>query len=268
MATHGLTLSEQILSHAAGRPVAAGDLVIVDVDRCMCHDSLTPETIDAMKNVLGAEKVRYPERVAVMVDHVAPASSVATANGQVKLRQWVAEQGITAFYDVGAGVCHQVMIEEGLVQPGQIALGTDSHATSYGAVCCFGTGVGSGDMALTLATGQTWLRVPATLRVDVAGRFRPHVSPKDLSLYLCGQLGMEGASYMAVEFHGVDWLDLDGRITLSGMTTEVGAKVGLIPPVGVALQGFDVPDWLRVQPDARYERTLFVDLATLGSQVA
>ena len=123
-----------------------------------------------------------PERIAVFVDHVAPAASVATANAQVKLRRWVAEEGIRHFYDVGAGVCHQVMIEEGLVAPGQIAIGTDSHSNAYGAVGCFGTGVGSRDMALALATGQNWFRVPETIRINLHGRLRPNVSAKDISL--------------------------------------------------------------------------------------
>lgn len=263
-----LTLSETILSHTTGRTVRAGDLVIVDVDRCMTHDSLTPEVIEAMRDTLQVERVHDPDRVAVIVDHVAPASSVPTANAQVLLRRWVQEQGIRHFYDVGRGVCHQVMIEERLVQPGQVALGTDSHANAYGAVCAFGTGVGSRDMAIALASGQTWLRVPETVRVRVRGRFRPYVSPKDLSLHLCGMLGLDGAAYQAVEFHGLEWLPLDGRETLASMTTELGAKVGLLPPVGEALDGFHVPEWLAVQEGATYARTIDVDLDELGSRVS
>ena len=263
-----LTLSEQILSHAAGRTVRAGELVIVPVDRCMTHDSLTPEVIDALRNDLGARRVHDPERVAVIVDHVAPAASVQTADAQVKVRRWVAEEGIRHFYDVGAGVCHQVMIEEGLVQPGQIALGSDSHATAYGAIGAFGTGMGTRDLALALASGRTWLRVPETVRVILHGRFAPFVSAKDLSLYLCGLLGLEGATYQAVEFHGGEWLSLDSRITLAGMTTEVGAKAGLVPPSGEVLERFQVPEWLGIQQGASYARTLEVDLSMLPSLVA
>jgi len=174
MAERAMTLAEQILSHAAGHPVQAGDLVIVEIDRCMSHDSLTPEVIDALQGTLNTERVYDPSRVAVMIDHVAPAASVATADAQVRVRRWVREQGIPHFYDVGAGVCHQVMIEERLVAPGQIAFGTDSHATAYGAVGAFGTGVGSRDMALTLASGRNWLRVPETVRVQ---------GPQSLSLW-------------------------------------------------------------------------------------
>lgn len=263
-----LTLSEQILSRAAGRTVRAGELVIVPVDRCMTHDSLTPEVIDALRNDLGAAHVHDPERVAVIVDHVAPAASVQTADAQVKVRRWVAEEGIRHFYDVGAGVCHQVMIEEGLVKPGEIALGSDSHATAYGAIGAFGTGMGTRDLALALASGRTWLRVPETVRVVLRGRFTPFVSAKDLSLYLCGLLGLEGATYQAVEFHGGEWLSLDSRITLAGMTTEVGAKAGLIPPSGEVLKRFNVPAWLGVQEGAAYARTIEVDLGSLPSLVA
>lgn len=264
------TLAERILSHAAGREVRAGDLIIVPVDRCMSHDSITPEVIDALQNDLGTAGPADPDRLVVVMDHVAPAATVATANAQARVRRWVAEQGIERFYDVGCGVCHQVMLEEGLVQPGQIALGTDSHATSYGAIGAFGTGVGTRDMALALASGRTWLRVPETLRVNVHGRFRPGVSPKDLSLYLCGLLGLDGADYMAVEFHGLEWLDLDGRETLASMTTELGAKVGLIPPSGAVLEQFAAPDWLLADcgDTPHYARTLDVDLATLEPQVS
>ena len=264
----GATISEQILSHASGKTVRAGDLVIVNVDRCMTHDSLTPEVIDALTKELGVTHICDPERVAVIVDHVAPAASVATADAQMKVRRWVAEQGIQRFYDAGAGVCHQVMIEEGLVAPGQVALGSDSHATSYGAIGAFGTGMGTRDLALALASSRTWLRVPETLRIICKGRFRPNVSAKDLSLYICGALGLDGATYMSVEFHGLEWLSLDSRITLCGMSTELGAKAGLILPSGDVLRDHPLPEWLSLQPGANYQRTLEIDLDTLPSLVA
>ncbi len=265
---YAMTLSEQILSRAAGLPVRAGELVVVEVDRCMSHDSLTPEVIQVLRETLGAQHVRYPERVAVMMDHVAPASSVQTANAQVLVREWAAEEKIDHFYDVGVGVCHQVMIEERLVEPGHLALGTDSHATAYGAVGAFGSGIGSGDMALVLASGRNWLRAPETIRVVLKGTFQPQVSAKDVSLYLCGKLGLEGANYKAIEFHGAEWMSLDSRITLCGMTTEVGAKAGIFPPSGEVADLFRVPDWLGVQAEACYVDSIEVDLDTLPSLVA
>jgi methanogen homoaconitase large subunit len=234
----------------------------------MTHDSLTPEIIDALRETLGAQCVHDPDQVVVVVDHVAPAASVATADAQVRVRRWVAEEGIQHFYEAGAGVCHQVMIEDHLVEPGDVVLGSDSHANAYGAVCAFGTGMGTRDIALALASGQTWLRVPATLRVVASGRFRPQVAAKDLSLYLCGRLGLDGATYQAVEFHGLDWLTLDSRITLCSMSTELGAKAGLVPPVGDAVRGYGVPHWLGVDEEASYVDTLEVDLEALKPQVA
>jgi len=263
-----LTLAEQILSHASGRTVHAGDLVIVPVDRCMSHDSLTPEVIDVLQKVLGGARVRHPERVAVIMDHVAPAATVTTADNQVRVRKWVQQEHIQAFYDVGTGVCHQVILEEGLVQPGQIALGTDSHATAYGAICAFGTGVGSRDMALAMATGQIWLRVPETILIRAKGQFAQRVGPKDASLWLCSHLGIDGATYQAVEFHGLDWLSLEGRATLCSMTTELGAKAGLFPPTGAAISHLQVPEWLHTPGGARYQRIVELDLSQLRPLVS
>ena len=268
MSQRGRTLSEQILSRASGQDVRAGDMVIAPVDMVMSHDSLTPGVIDVLDDVLKVERIHDPERIAVVIDHVAPASSVATADAQVKVREWVARQGITRFYEMGSGVCHVLMIEDRLVKPGEIVLGTDSHATAYGAVCAFGTGVGTRDMALALASGRSWFRVPETIRVSTHGRFQSLVSPKDLSLWLCGELGMEGAAYQAVEFHGLEWLSLGGRETLASMTTELGAKVGLVPALGAAVAEFQVPDWLAVDPGASFARTVEVNLDQIPSLVA
>jgi len=262
------TLAELIIGHAAGRVVQAGDLAVVKVDMAMGVDSLTPSIIDILQKELGVSKVRDPERVAIFVDHVAPASSVATAENQARIRRFVAEQGIRNFFDVGRGVCHQVMIEEGLAQPGQIVLGSDSHSNSYGAIGAFGTGMGSSDIALAWASGHTWLRVPETIRVQVRGKLPPRVMAKDLSLAVEQRLGGDGAAYRSVEYHGVDDLPLASRQTLSCMTTELGAKTGLIPPSGEVAERYQVPSWLCVEPGARYERRVEMDLDALVPQVA
>jgi methanogen homoaconitase large subunit len=160
------------------------------------------------------------------------------------------------------------MLEDHLVAPGDLVLGSDSHATAYGAVGAFGTGMGTRDIALALATGSTWLRIPETLRIEARGRFRPGVAAKDLSLFLCGKLGLEGASYRAVEFHGLEWLSLDSRITLCSMSTELGAKAGLVPPVGPVVASYSAPNWLKVQDGAHYANTIEVDLEGLTSLVS
>jgi methanogen homoaconitase large subunit len=261
------TLSEQILSQAAGHPVRAGELVVVEPHVVMSHDSLTPGIIRIFRQELGAEKVRYPERLVIVLDHVAPASTVEIANQQNIARLFARQQGIRLF-DVGRGICHQVLVEEKIASPGKIILGSDSHSTGYGSVCAFGAGMGSTDIALVWATGRTWLRVPETVRVAVSGRFPPGVDVKDLALKICQVLTISGATYAAVEYHGLEWLSLPERQTLASMAVEVGAKVGLVPPSGEISAQFDVPDWLTLDPGASYNRAIEIDLDDLEPQVA
>lgn len=263
----GQTLAEQILSHKAGRPVQPGELIIVRPDVIMGHDSLTPGMIRIMQEQLGVERVHDPAQVVLVMDHVSPPSTVGTANSQNLIRRFASEQGVRLF-DVGRGICHQVLVEEQIARPGMVVLGSDSHSTSYGAVGAFGTGMGSTDIALAWATGKTWLRVPETIRVIVNGRFRPGVDAKDLALKLGRELGIGGATYAVVEYHGLAWLPLPGRQTIASMAVELGAKAGIFPPVGPAASGWDVPEWLFVDPEAVYARTVTINLDTLEPQVA
>ncbi|NJP07154.1 MAG: 3-isopropylmalate dehydratase large subunit [Chloroflexaceae bacterium] len=262
------TLSEQILSHAAGQVVKAGDVVTVQVDLAMMHDSLSPSIIKVLHQELGAEKVWDRDRVTVVIDHVAPAASVQTAEHQARLRRWVAEQGITHLFDVGRGISHQVLVEEGLAQPGMIIVGSDSHSTAYGCVGAFGTGMGTTDVALVVATGRTWMRVPETVLVRASGRFRPGVSAKDLALRAARILRAEGATYAAVEWHGVDFLSIGDRMTLATLSIEVGAKAGLVPPTGAAAHLMRIPAWLGVQPGASYMWEIDIDLDQLEPQIS
>ena len=268
------TLAEQILSHAAGRLVQAGENVVVDVDLAMMHDSISPSIIKVLHGELGAERVWDPERIAVVVDHVAPAATIQTAEHQANLRRWVREQGITHLYDVGRGISHPVLVEEGLARPGMLIIGSDSHSTGYGAVGAFGTGMGSTDMALALASGQTWLRVPETVRVQARGSFRPGVSAKDLGLSAARRITADGATYQSVEWHGVDFLPVSDRMTLATLSIEVGGKAGIVPPTGpgweahAAPRGLAAPEWLRVEEGARYSRTVEIDLAELDPQIS
>jgi methanogen homoaconitase large subunit len=264
------TLSEQILSHAAGRTVRAGELAVVEVGRTMTIDSIAPEVIDVLYDQLGVKRLPYPERCVVFVDHVAPAANVATAEGQVRARRFAEEQGIAAFYDSGSGVCHQLMVEQGLVQPGMVALGSDSHSTTYGAIAAFGTGMGSTDIALAFATGRTWLRVPETVRVDFTGTLAPRVDAKDVVLHLLSRVKADGFTYQAVEFHNAHAFSLASRMTLCSMTTEMGAKAGMVPPDEVTRAFTAVPDWLDVAAlsSASYLDRLAVDLDALEPLVA
>ncbi|MEJ2748554.1 MAG: 3-isopropylmalate dehydratase large subunit [Anaerolineae bacterium] len=263
----GQTLAEQILSHKAGQPVQPGDLIVIEPDVVMGHDSLSPGMIKIMQEQLGVERVHDPQQVVLVMDHVSPPATVGTANSQNIVRQFARKQGIRLF-DVGRGICHQVLVEEQVARPGLVVLGSDSHSTSYGAVGAFGSGMGSTDIALAWATGRAWLRVPETIRVLVNGRFRPHVDAKDLALKLGREMGIAGATYAAVEYHGLDWLPLPGRQTIASMAVELGAKAGIFPPTGPAAAAWDVPDWLFIDPEAAYAQTIEINLDELEPQVA
>jgi methanogen homoaconitase large subunit len=262
------TLAEQILAQAAGRPVRAGEIHTVSVDLVMVHDSIAPSVIRVLHEELECVRVFDPQRVAVVIDHVAPAANVQTAEAQRNLRRWVREQGIAHWFESGRGIAHQVLIEEGLARPGRLIVGSDSHSTAYGAVAAFGTGMGTTDIALALATGQTWLRIPETILVRVGGRYRPGVGTKDLALWLARILGADGATYSAIEYHGVDFLSTGDRTTLTTMALEVGAKAAIVAPAGLPEDRFPVPDWLRVEEGASYARVIDVDLTTLSPQIA
>jgi methanogen homoaconitase large subunit len=268
------TLSEKIFSAKAGRPVSAGDLVVIRPDVAMGHDSLTPGIIKIMRDQLGIENVHDPGQIVLVMDHVAPASTVGTANAQAQIRKFAAEQGIRLF-DVGRGICHQVLVEEKIAAPGRVIIGSDSHSTSYGAVAAFGTGMGSTDIALCWGTGQAWFRVPETIRVQASGRFGHGTDAKDLALWLCRQMTIAGATYEAIEYQGLDWLPLNEKQTMSSMAIELGAKAGIFP-VASSADGApqhvndyaSVADWLQVDERARYAKSVTVDLAGLQPQIA
>ncbi|MCB0034127.1 MAG: 3-isopropylmalate dehydratase large subunit [Anaerolineales bacterium] len=263
----GQTLAEQILSHAAGRPVTPGELVTVRPDVVMGHDSLTPAIIDIMRQRLGVAHVHDREQVVLVMDHVAPASNVATANAQNKIRAFAREEGVRLF-EVGRGICHQVLVEEQIARPGRIVIGSDSHSTSYGAIGAFGTGMGSTDIALAMGTGKTWFRVPETIRIRFSGRFRPGVDAKDIALKLARTLGIGGATYAAIEYLGLAWLPMPGRQTISSMAIELGAKAGIFPPDGDVAARFEVPEWLFVDETAEVAQEVHIDLDELEPQIA
>ena len=171
-------------------------------------------------------------------------------------------------FDVGRGICHQVLIEEQIARPGRIVLGSDSHSTSYGAVGAFGSGMGSTDIALIWGTGKTWLRVPETIRVLAKGRLPHGVTAKDLALKLEQILTIAGATYASVEYHGLDWFSLQQRQTVSSMAVELGAKAGIFPPSGELAAQFDVPEWLYLDPNAEYVSTVEINLDDLEPQIA
>jgi methanogen homoaconitase large subunit len=264
----GLTLAEKILSNRAGREVRAGELVVLEVDQVMVVDSIAGSFFRRLEQ-LGAAP-RFPEKVAIVIDHVAPAANVEVAKAQKEIREWGRAHGCRVF-DVGRGICHQVLIEERLALPGGIVLGSDSHSTTYGGIGCFGTGMGATDIALAAASGRNWLKVPATVKVTFRGQLNPSVSAKDAALEMVRVLTADGATYMSTEMHlteGAEYLSRSQRLTLANLTVEAGAKCGLVVPSGEILKMYDVPGWLYPDPDAVYAKQVEIDLATLTPRVS
>src|SRR5512141_1115653 len=257
----GRTIAEKILSRQSGRDVRSGDLVIVPVSRIMVHDSVADAVIAGMKE-LGKERVFDPAKSGVFIDHASPAPTPVVADSHRAVREWVRQQAIPTFYDAGEGVCHQIMVEEGYCEPGTVILGTDSHSNSYGAVGAFGAGMGGTDIAVAVALGRTWLRVPESIKVTFTGTLRKGITMKDAIMRVVREIGTDGARYACVEFHGAGDLPQGDRITLSGMTTEMGAKAGIV--VGTP----EAPDWLWPDADATYAKSVTIDMSTLEPQIA
>ncbi len=225
------TISEKILSRASGKTAAAGDFVIADIDYAMAHDGTSVLAVKAFRE-MGAKKVWDPERIIIPFDHIAPANNETAAKLQKGIRQWVKEQGITNFFDVGNGICHQVLVEQGFAMPGKLIIGADSHSCTYGAFGGFAAGVGATDMAEIFATGKLWFRVPQSIWITVDGRLSKGVSAKDMTLHIIKNLGADGANYKALEYYGdaISALSMPERMTLCNMAIEIGAKAGIIPP--------------------------------------
>jgi len=231
----GQTIAEKIISRHAGRPVAANEIVIVPIDGAMATDATAPLAIRAFRSMGGA-RLWNPERVALVIDHAAPAPNEQISNLHGLMRAFAREMGCI-LYDVGEGICHQLMVEHDHVRPGDIFLGADSHTPTCGALGAFATGVGSTDLAAAWLTGKTWLKTPTSIKIVLEGSLRPGVSAKDLVLFLVGRIGSDGARYQAVEFAGaaIRSLSLASRMTLANMAAEMGAKTAFVEMTGLTL---------------------------------
>ncbi|MGQ9781401.1 MAG: 3-isopropylmalate dehydratase large subunit [Nitrososphaeria archaeon] len=219
------TIIEKILAKSSGKnKVIAGDFVVSNVDVVFAHDGTALLAIESLKE-LGISRVFDPSRVVFFIDHAAPSPSPQVSNIHTKLRKFAKQQGIRLF-DVGTGICHQVLPEKGYVKPGSVVVGADSHSVTHGAFNAFATGVGSTDAALAMATGKLWFRVPETIRIDVYGRLKKMVMSKDLVLKVLGTVKADGSTYASVEYHGdcIDSLSVDARMTIANMAVEMGAK--------------------------------------------
>src|SRR5258706_1112397 len=266
------TLIEEIFSAKSGRPVHAGEIVMLDVDYMMTHDNTSPLAIKAFREV--GKPIKDVNKIIINFDHAYPAPNLLAAEAQKKIVDFMKEQGIVHFFH--QGICHQVLIEEGFVTPGRVIIGGDSHSNTYGAFGCFGTGFGSTEIGVAWATGKTWFRTPETILINFKGQTKPGVFAKDVMLYICGMLGMDGATYKSVEFAGpyIDALPMHERIIFPNMSTELGAKCGLITPDEVTIKFLETQTKAKgpfkmIKPvDPQYEKVIEIDVTDIGPQVA
>ncbi len=260
------TISEKIISRHAGHTVAAGDLAVVSVDGAMATDATAPLAIRAFQ-AMGGKRLWDASKVALVLDHATPPPNERVANLHTLMRDFAAQMGCR-LYEVGEGICHQLMVEDDWVRPGHIFTGADSHTPTYGAVGAFAVGMGSTDVAGVMFSGKTWLKVPQTVKIVLHGELPPGVSAKDLILYLVGQLGIDGATYETVEFTGTAVLPLTlaSRMTLANMVAEMGGKAALVDTTGLTLPYAFEP----VFPDkqAHYRAVYTYDVSRLRPQIA
>jgi 3-isopropylmalate/(R)-2-methylmalate dehydratase large subunit len=270
----GLTFAEKVLAGKAGLDhVVPGQIVTVRPDRLLTHDNTA--AIARKFASIGVRRLADPSRSVIVLDHVVPAADETYARNHKEIREFVSEQGITAFYDVGEGICHQVMPEKGHVWPGGLIVGSDSHTTTHGAFGAFSAGIGRTEAAAVMATGEIWLRVPQSFRIAIEGSLPDRVLAKDVILHVIGNLGADGADYRSVEFGGetVRCMSIAGRMVLCNMAAEMGAKNGVVLPDEKTrrwLQGRVVADHEEVHPDgdAAYEQVIEYDVTGLPPQVA
>lgn len=262
----GLTIAEKIISNHVGHEVHESDIVVLNVDGVMATDATAPFAIMAFKE-MGGKKLWDAERVTLVIDHASPAPNERVANLHTMMRVFAQEMGCR-LYDVGQGICHQLIVENDHVRPGDVFLGADSHTPTYGALNAFAVGVGSTDLAAAMLTGKTWLKVPKTIKIEIKGTIPIGISAKDLILYLVKKISLSGAIYKAVEFsgHAIEKLGLASRMTIANMAAEMGAKTGLINPNGLELPY----DFEPVLPDddAIYDQDYEFDISDLEPQVS
>jgi 3-isopropylmalate/(R)-2-methylmalate dehydratase large subunit len=271
-----MTITEKILAaHAGLDRVEPGQLINVRVDLALGNDITAPVAIREFQRI-GVEKVFDRERVVLVPDHFVPNKDIKSAEQAKILRDFARQQQLTHYYEVGRmGIEHCLLPEEGLVGPGDVVIGADSHTCTYGALGAFATGVGSTDLAAAMALGELWLKVPESIKFIYYGELQPWVGGKDLILYTIGQIGVDGALYRAMEFTGpaIEALSMDGRLTMANMAVEAGAKNGIVPPDEITLnyvRGRAKRPYRVYQsdPDARYAAVYEFDVSKLEPQVA
>ncbi len=269
----GKTISEKIISEHCGKDVCPGEIIVVPVDVCLTQDGTGPLAVTQLKK-MDLVKAANPDKTILFIDHAAPSPRKELSNDHNLLREFSESTGV-ALSDIGEGVCHQ-LINEKLVKPGDILIGADSHTCTGGALCAFSTGMGSTDVAVGIALGKTWLRVPETFEIICEGDFKKGVCSKDLILYFIGVIGADGATYKALEFTGstIKNLDMSDRFTISNMAVEAGAKVGLIASDDITKRYLksigrekDFKE-IKAGSDAVYEKEFRVNVSDLDPMVS
>ena len=272
----GMTMTQKILARAAGvERCRAGELLMCKLDLVLGNDITAPVAINEFHR-MGAVKVFDPAKIALIPDHFVPNKDIKAATLAKQMREFARAQHIVHYYEVGrVGIEHALLPEQGIVAPGEVIIGADSHTCTYGAVGAFSTGVGSTDMAVGMATGVCWFKVPEAVKVVLTGKMKPWVSGKDVILHLIGEIGVDGALYQSLEFtgDGVKEIPMDGRLTIANMAIEAGAKNGIFPVDDVCreyLKGRVTREWtaFEADPDAEYSRTVTINLDELDMTVS
>lgn len=272
----GMTMTQKILAaHAGLNSVSVGQLIEAKLDFVHGNDVTTPVAIGVLEKN-GITQIFDKDKIGIILDHYTPCKDIKAAELCKTARDFAHKHNITHFYDVGVvGVEHAFIPEKGLVIPGDLTIGADSHTCTYGALGAFSTGVGSTDMAAGMATGLNWFKVPPAIKVNIHGKFKKYVSGKDVMLHLIGEIGVDGALYKSLEFagEGLKELTMDDRFTIANMAIEAGAKNGIFPVDELTLSYIKgrtdrEPVIYEADPDAEYERVVDIDLSTLDPTVA
>ncbi|MBS3741601.1 MAG: 3-isopropylmalate dehydratase large subunit [Candidatus Cloacimonetes bacterium] len=268
------TFIQKILEKKSGKELEEGEITFVEPDYILTHDN-TAAISQKLAQIKERIKVKYPDRIVIVLDHVIPAASEKTANNHKIIREFVKEQNIEHFYDIGKGICHQVLPEMGLAVPGSIVVGSDSHTCTYGAFSVFSTGIDRTEAAGIWVTGQTWFKLPRTFKITLTGKLQKHVTAKDLILKIIKDIGADGANYRAVEYHGdgISNLTIPQRMTIANMAIEMGAKSSAFPVDDRTrkwLKEAGVEDYGEIwaDKDAQYEKEYNYNLNKIEPMVA
>jgi len=270
----GHTIAEKILAaHAGGKAARAGDVVVAGIDFAMIHDARASNALKMIAK-LGVKDLPFASKTAFVLDHYSPPPNIDAANIHREMRAFASRHG-APLYDVGDGICHQVMPEGGHLTCGDLIVGTDTHSVTYGAFNAFSTGVEGTDVSAVMMTGKLWFRVPETIRIELKGRLQPGVWAKDITLHMLGHFGAEGANYRALEYVGsaVSAMEIDDRMTLANHAAELGAKAAILEADEKTLAWLKAhnaraPHPVKADADANYAERIEIDAATLAPQVA